>query len=95
MTHLEDDMLRHGRRLPLYEEQYVLLTPVDGPIAGVATASWAAAAALPLCLLNPRMRNRRIIDECFAAEGVTTTPAIESAWSSPAASPGRSSPRHC
>ncbi|WP_435223538.1 LysR family transcriptional regulator [Streptomyces sp. Tue6028] len=78
MTYLDDDTLRHMRRLPLYEERYVLLTPVDGPLAGAARAGWAQAAALPLCLLNSRMRNRRIIDECFAADGATAAPAIES-----------------
>jgi DNA-binding transcriptional LysR family regulator len=75
MTYLDDDELR---RLPLYEERYVLLTPVGGPLATASAARWAEAAALPLCLLNPRMRNRRIIDECFAADGVTAAPALES-----------------
>ena len=79
MTYLDDDTRGGGlRRLPLYEERYVLLTPVDGPLATAPTARWAQAAALPLCLLGPRMRNRRIIDECFAADGATAAPAIES-----------------
>ncbi|NNN30219.1 LysR family transcriptional regulator [Streptomyces sp. S3(2020)] len=78
MTYLDDDSPSGVRRLPLYEERYVLLTPLDGPLAGVPTASWSQAATLPLCLLNSRMRNRRIIDECFAADGATAVPAIES-----------------
>ncbi|MFI5634416.1 LysR substrate-binding domain-containing protein [Streptomyces sp. NPDC051664] len=79
MTYLDDDTRGGGlRRQPLYEERYVLLTPVDGPLSTAATARWAQAAALPLCLLGPRMRNRRIIDECFAADGATAAPAIES-----------------
>ncbi|MGW2059376.1 LysR family transcriptional regulator [Streptomyces sp. NPDC001937] len=78
MTYLDDDSLRGVRRLPLYEERYVLLTPVDGPLGVAPAASWSQAAALPLCLLNSRMRNRRIIDECFAADGATVAPAIES-----------------
>ncbi|MFE7439730.1 LysR family transcriptional regulator [Streptomyces chartreusis] len=78
MTYLDDDTLGDLRRLPLYEERYMLLTPVDGPLAGAGSASWSQAAALPLCLLNSRMRNRRIMDECFAADGATATPAIES-----------------
>ncbi|MFJ2604228.1 LysR substrate-binding domain-containing protein [Streptomyces sp. NPDC087425] len=77
MTYLDDDTLRQVRRFPLYEERYVLLTPVEGPLAQVARARWAQAAALPLCLLNPRMRNRRIMDACFAADGATAEPAIE------------------
>ncbi|MFJ3670211.1 LysR substrate-binding domain-containing protein [Streptomyces sp. NPDC090106] len=78
MTYLDDDTLRHVRRLPLYEERYVLLTPSDGPLAGAARARWSQAATLPLCLLNSRMRNRRIIDECFAADGAKAAPAVES-----------------
>ncbi|MER6961442.1 LysR family transcriptional regulator [Streptomyces sp. NPDC000618] len=78
MTYLDDDTLRQVRRHPLYEERYVLLTPVDGPLGAADAASWAQAATLPLCLLAPRMRNRRIIDECFAADGATAAPAIES-----------------
>ncbi|MFI0772534.1 LysR substrate-binding domain-containing protein [Streptomyces sp. NPDC021218] len=76
MTYLDDDSLGGLRRLPLYEERYV--TPVDGSLATAATARWAQAADLPLRLLGPRMRNRRIMDECFAADGATVTPAIES-----------------
>ncbi|MEU9056018.1 LysR family transcriptional regulator [Streptomyces sp. NPDC048384] len=78
MTYLDDDTLGGLRRLPLYEERYMLLTPVDGPLGGAPMAAWSQAAALPPCLLNSRMRNRRIIDECFAAGGATAAPAIES-----------------
>jgi DNA-binding transcriptional LysR family regulator len=78
MTYLDDDTLRHIRRMPLYEERYLLLTPAGGPLTGRRTARWSQAAALPLCLLSPRMRNRRIMDECFAADGATAVPAIES-----------------
>jgi DNA-binding transcriptional LysR family regulator len=78
MTYLDDDSLRHIRRMPLYEERYLLLTPAGGPLADQRTVRWSQAAALPLCLLSPRMRNRRIMDECFAADGATAAPAIES-----------------
>jgi DNA-binding transcriptional LysR family regulator len=74
MTYLDDDALHHVRKIPLYEERYVLLTrePIE------RTAGWAQAAALPLCLLSPRMRNRRIIDEYFEAAGATANPSVES-----------------
>ncbi|MDX6345670.1 MAG: hypothetical protein QOF84_460 [Streptomyces sp.] len=74
LTYLDDDTLHHVRKIPLYEERYVLLTrEPTGPTAG-----WAQVAALPLCLLSPRMRNRRIIDEYFAADGAKAAPAVES-----------------
>ncbi|WP_234384507.1 LysR family transcriptional regulator [Streptomyces sp. MMG1121] len=53
MTYLDDDTLRQVRRFPLYEERYVLLTPVDGPLGGADAARWSQAATLPLCLLSP------------------------------------------
>ncbi|MFE0171329.1 LysR family transcriptional regulator [Streptomyces sp. NPDC059002] len=77
VTYLDDEALRDMRRLPLYEERYVLLTPADGPHAEDAEVGWAQAAALPLCLLSPRMRNRRILDENFAADGACATAAVE------------------
>ncbi|GHJ42400.1 LysR family transcriptional regulator [Streptomyces sp. TS71-3] len=77
MTYIDDDTLRHVHRIPLYEERYVLLTPGDGPLAGAERARWAEVAEVPLCLLAQRMRNRRIMDECFGADGATARPAIE------------------
>jgi DNA-binding transcriptional LysR family regulator len=38
---------------------------------------WAEAGRLPLCLLTPEMHNRAILDQAFAAAGVTVVPAIE------------------
>jgi DNA-binding transcriptional LysR family regulator len=78
ITYLDDDTLGSVRKTPLYEERYLLLTPDDGKLANQAVAGWAEVAALPLCLLSPRMRNRRIMDGYFADDGATATPAIES-----------------
>ncbi|MET0492390.1 MAG: LysR family transcriptional regulator [Actinoplanes sp.] len=66
-----------GRAVPLYEERYLLLTPDDGTLAGQPSVSWPEVAKLPLCLLTPRMRNRRIIDALFAAHGPVPAPAVE------------------
>lgn len=35
-------------------------------------------AAMPLCLLEPHMRARRLIDEAFVREGIVLSPRIES-----------------
>jgi DNA-binding transcriptional LysR family regulator len=77
MTYLDDESLQHVRKTPLYEERYLLLTPEDGELSAHRTAKWKDIAALPLCLLTPDMRNRRIMDEFFAEDGVTALPAIE------------------
>lgn len=59
--------LRHVQ--PLYEETYVLLVPAHlteatGPVP------WARVADFPLCLLEPQMQNRRILDRIFAEQGL-------------------------
>jgi DNA-binding transcriptional LysR family regulator len=78
LTYLDDDSLGKVRKIPLYEERYLLLTPRSGPLEPESVATWAQVATLPLCLLTRQMRNRRIMDEYFAADGVgAVTPAIE------------------
>ncbi|WP_314171390.1 LysR family transcriptional regulator [Streptomyces winkii] len=77
LTYLDDDALQGVRKFPLYEERYLLLTPVDGPYATQPEVSWAQAAQVPLVLLSRRMRNRRILDELFAADKATASPAVE------------------
>lgn len=78
MTYLDDeDDLGEARVSPLYEERYLLLTPSDGALAGRQVARWAEVAALPLCLLAPEMRNRRILDANFRRAGAVAVPAIE------------------
>ncbi|MEU6717303.1 LysR family transcriptional regulator [Nonomuraea sp. NPDC046802] len=78
MTYLDDEEdLGEVRTSPLYEERYLLLTPSDGELADRRVARWAEVAALPLCLLAPEMRNRRILDANFRAAGAVAVPAIE------------------
>jgi len=77
MTYLDDDTLGQVRKTPLYEERYLLLTPQDGPLADLPVATWAQVAELPLCLLSPEMRNRRIMNGYFTDDGVTASPSIE------------------
>lgn len=73
MTYVDSSV----RALPLYEERYVLLTPADEEIASRPVARWADVAALPLCSLTTKMRNRRILDGIFADAGVQPVPVIE------------------
>jgi DNA-binding transcriptional LysR family regulator len=77
MTYLDDEELGGVRASPLYEERYLLLTPDDGALADRDVVRWAEVAALPLCLLAPEMRNRRILDGIFRAAGAVAVPAIE------------------
>ncbi|MBF8187222.1 LysR family transcriptional regulator [Nonomuraea sp. K274] len=78
MTYLDDEEdLGEVRSYGLYEERYLLLTPSDGELADRRVARWAEVAALPLCLLAPEMRNRRILDANFRQTGAVAVPAIE------------------
>lgn len=65
------------RTVNLYQEQYLLLTPSDSPLASLSVASWNQVATLPLCLLGPVMQNRRILDQQFADAGVDVEPSLE------------------
>ena len=77
ITYLDDEPLSHVRAIPLYREQYLLITPAGGPLADASRVTWRDAASLPLCLLTPDMQNRRILNSHFAEAGVEARPALE------------------
>jgi DNA-binding transcriptional LysR family regulator len=64
------------RMARLYLEKYVLLTSADAA-PGASHATWASAAELPLCLLDPVMQGRRRLDDAFTEAGVTPSPRVE------------------
>ncbi|MEB8336037.1 LysR family transcriptional regulator [Streptomyces endophyticus] len=71
----------HSRSLdlpfvPLYRERYVVLTQEDQDRTA-QEISWAEAAALPLCLLHPRMLGRRVLDDVFAELSLSVAPRVE------------------
>jgi DNA-binding transcriptional LysR family regulator len=77
ITYLDNEPLSHVRTIPLYLEQYLLITPAGGPLARRARVSWREAASLPLCLLTPDMQNRRILNSHFGEAGVSVSPTLE------------------
>jgi DNA-binding transcriptional LysR family regulator len=78
MTYVDGEPLGDAVRVvPLYREQYLLLTPDDGELGDRTTVSWAEVARTPLCLLVPEMQNRRILDGFFAQAGAVAHPAVE------------------
>jgi DNA-binding transcriptional LysR family regulator len=77
ITYLDSEPLSGVRTLPLYREQYVLLTEADGPLGGRREVGWAEAAELPLCLLTGDMQNRRILDSLFHEAGAEPRPTVE------------------
>jgi len=77
VTYLDNEPLSRVRAIPLYREEYLLITPAGGPLAGRTRVTWREAASLPLCLLTPDMQNRRIVNSHFADAGVAVQPALE------------------
>ena len=77
ITYLDNEPLAHVRTVPLYREQYVLLTQAEGALAGRKRVAWREVAELPLCLMTPDMQNRRIMNAHFAESGASVTPALE------------------
>lgn len=53
----------------LYDERYVLFAPEALAPRKSGAVTWVEAADMPLCLLEPGMQNRRIIDAAFAQVG--------------------------
>jgi DNA-binding transcriptional LysR family regulator len=63
--------------VPLYREQYLLLTTLEGPFGRSDRISWSQLAELPLCLLTPDLQYRRIIDRVLRGAGIEALPTIE------------------
>jgi len=61
----------------IYEERYMLLSPMHLAPRSKGSATWAEAAKLPLCLLSKDMRFRQIVDEVFQKAGVSPEPVME------------------
>jgi DNA-binding transcriptional LysR family regulator len=77
VTYLENERLRGGRELPLYDEWYLLLTAGDGPSGAADELGWREAADERLCLLTPDMQNRRIVDGGLRGGGARPRPVVE------------------
>src|SRR5262245_24316225 len=78
LTYIDNEPLGRMRAVPLYLEQYRLLTSENSPLGERDRVTWAEVAKIPLCLLTPDMQNRRIIDGLLHAAGARPEPTLES-----------------
>jgi DNA-binding transcriptional LysR family regulator len=78
LTYIDNEPLGRLRTVPLYLEQYRLLTSADSPLGDHDKVTWAEVGKIPLCLLTPDMQNRRIIDGLLHAAGTRPEPTLES-----------------
>jgi DNA-binding transcriptional LysR family regulator len=76
LTYIEHEPPIHVINVPLYGERPILVVADSYPLAPVASIAWADALALPLCLLNQDMQNRRILDGQLRRHGLTARPSI-------------------
>jgi DNA-binding transcriptional LysR family regulator len=78
LTYIDNEPLGRMRAVPLYLEQYRLLTSETAPLGDRDKVTWAEVGKIPLCLLTPDMQNRRIIDQLLHAAGGRSEPTLES-----------------
>ena len=78
LTYLDNEPLGRVQTIPLYSEEYRLLTSSDSPLGTRESVTWAEVGKVPLCLLTPDMQNRRIIEELLRGAGAEVAPTLES-----------------
>lgn len=78
ITYLDNEPLTRVNAIPLYDEEYRLLTSPKGALGDRDEVTWAEVGRIPLCLLSPTMQNRRIIDGLLRAAGNEPSPTLES-----------------
>ena len=74
LTYLDNEPLGRVQTVPLYSEEYRLLTSSDAPLGNRDSVTWAEVGKVPLCLLTPDMQNRRIIDGLLREAGAEVGP---------------------
>jgi DNA-binding transcriptional LysR family regulator len=78
LTYLDNEPLGRVQTVPLYSEDYRLLTSSDSPLGNRDKVTWAEVGKVPLCLLTPDMQNRRIIEHLLRQTGADVAPTLES-----------------
>ena len=77
VTYLSNEPIGEVSAIPIYREEYLLLTTADGPLGGADRVTWSQAGEAPLCLLARDMQSRRIVDSILRRIGVELTPLME------------------
>jgi DNA-binding transcriptional LysR family regulator len=78
LSYLDNEPLGRVSTAPLYRERFVLVCGANSVFAGREQVGWGDLGGCRLALLTPQMQNRRIIDQNFAAAGVTPDAQLES-----------------
>ncbi len=79
VTYIDNEPLGKVRTVPLYSEQYRLLTSRDSPLGDRTSVTWSEIGKIPLCMLTRDMQTRRIIERLLRAAGAgELEPTLES-----------------
>ena len=77
VTYLSNEPIGDVSAVPIYREEYLLLTTVGGPLGDADRVTWSQASEAPLCLLARDMQSRRIVDSILRRIGVEPKPLME------------------
>ena len=77
VTYLSNEPIGDVSAVPIYREEYLLLTTPEGPFGEAERVTWSQAGEIPLCLLARDMQSRRIIDSILRRIGIEPTPVME------------------
>lgn len=78
LTYVDNEPLGKVNTIPLYHEEYRLLTSPASELGDRDEVTWAEVSRVPLCLLTTGMQNRRIIDGLLRDAGAEPQPTLES-----------------
>jgi DNA-binding transcriptional LysR family regulator len=78
LTYVDNEPLGRVNTVPLYREEYRLLTASTSELGNREEVTWAEVGRVPLCLLTTDMQNRRIIDGLLRDAGAMPAPTLES-----------------
>ena len=78
VTYLDHEPNGRIAGFPLYRERYCLLTSADAPLGDRDKVTWAEVAQVPLCMLTPDTKIRRIIEDLMRDAGGELKPTLES-----------------
>jgi len=77
VTYLSNEPIGDVSAIPIYREEYLLLTTDSGPLGDADRVTWAQAAETPLCLLGRDLQSRRVVDSILRRIGIEATPVLE------------------
>ena len=77
VTYLSNEPIGEVSAIPIYREEYLLLTTDSGPLGHADRITWPQAAETPLCLLGRDLQSRRIVDSILRRIGIEASPVLE------------------